>query len=261
MATPNAIVISQRRVRSSGAINNILNGFNVTYTSPDKWASKRRDVNFGIYTILIYVGPYDDEYDKLKNCFLFVATYRIEPNAPETTIQLLGSRIMNQYCRFVRNATAGAKRVVVIDLDETLIDCKDRAIVDIKRVIACLRSYFDILVLWTHGDGDHLRSSLVLHPDIQVDQLYYRDAAIDENYQKGLGHVLKSLNENLRVSEIAYSCLIDDCSDNYQQDYNTFIHMPSEAKANDELTSLLCKAIQMTNECAISNVTKILKLK
>lgn len=116
---------------------------------------------------------------------------------------------------------------IVYDLDETLID--DQYTLLSPNVIQLLRNsktLFDRLVLWTHGNTNHARASLQLHHEFEFDLVISRNVTAQRCYNKGIGLVLRNLNQVYGVTNLLMSVLVDDTRRNYNNDYDYFIQIP-----------------------------------
>lgn len=125
------------------------------------------------------------------------------------------------------------KSVIVFDLDETIIDehynlvCKN-----VDNTVNASRAIFDLVVLWSHGNAKHVKRALKTR-NLHFDMVLTRGATQTHCSNKGLGYVLKCLNENFDVGYISHSCLVDDTMENFKNDYNIFILVPRKISHAD----------------------------
>ncbi|MCJ7482839.1 MAG: DUF705 domain-containing protein [Thermodesulfovibrionales bacterium] len=130
----------------------------------------------------------------------------------------------------IYHGSPGACNVAVFDFDLTIVDDDVKLLyASIWHDIDAYRSIFPYLVLWTHGRDDYIYESMAdLAAECQVKfhtVLARNRTATLTTENKGLGAVLKKLNQRYGVSKINFSMLVDDTSSNYTQDYDLFFHI------------------------------------
>lgn len=122
-----------------------------------------------------------------------------------------------------------AKSVAVFDLDDTLIDDQGMLLTPIIPEILCgFRKIFTFIVMWSHGNTEHVekyRTMIEKMCGFKFDLIINRYITT-ECANKGLGGVLRHLNIEHGVTRLSTTCLIDDLSCNFSNDYLFFIEVP-----------------------------------
>lgn len=116
--------------------------------------------------------------------------------------------------------------VIVWDLDETIIS-KDGDL--LFKGIEDYNEYFDKSVLWSHGSSAHV-SKYVHKYKLKFDLYITRSYNTEYGDNKGMGLVLRRLNEKYNTCRISLSCLVDDTSSNFENDYTFFIKVDKDIK-------------------------------
>ncbi|QLI62421.1 38K [Dikerogammarus haemobaphes nudivirus] len=132
------------------------------------------------------------------------------------------------------------KSVVVFDLDDTIID-KDGSLLfkNVAGIFNELRQVFDFIVLWSHGSFSHVNNALLLTlADVKFDTVIALDKnsfMMNEKFSrnKGLGKVLRILNNEHGVGEFTLTTLVDDQAGNFIGDYDIFLHIPNSINNGD----------------------------
>lgn len=120
-------------------------------------------------------------------------------------------------------------KIIVFDLDETLIDCDRKPlIVGLHAFLTAIKNSFNFIVLWSHGTASHVNTSLRHNKLAGIFDLVICRENDEETDNKGLGFVLRSLNQKFGVQSIHTSVLVDDLVDNYIGDYDFFLNVPTE---------------------------------
>ena len=110
--------------------------------------------------------------------------------------------------------------IAVFDLDDTIIDKDGKIIInDLHSELTTLRSYFDFIILWSHGNDCHVR----YHTNkikFKFDLVLCRDEIVK---YKGTGKVFKELFYKYGVVSLKNTLLVDDLSENSAEDYDYII--------------------------------------
>jgi hypothetical protein len=195
----------------------------------------------------------DDEEKRLR-C---VSNYIVNINEEEYDCATMFDKIIKEKRSFYR--TNKTKSVLVVDMDETLIInvSDDEVKLKSKNTIKLLKelmSLFDISILWTHGNKKHIEFVYSKLPELDIfDITIHRDK--DLPLCKGLGFILKKLNNAFDVTTISVSCLIDDKEDNFGNDYDIYAMIPAKISDTtwDNYIKLTIETIlfKITDHCAI----------
>lgn len=177
------------------------------------------------YSLKIYLSPGNHDLDKDKH--LFVDYLEICNDSDEIILQKANALYHNFH---VRDAPRTPK-VIVFDLDLTLIDkhgdflCKHL----VNRLFD-FKCMFDYMVLWSHARNDWVESFISklnkLSPNPLFNIIISRYHTTNECTNKGMGLVLKELNRLDRVTQLGYTCLVDDTVSNFSNDYLFFLIVP-----------------------------------
>lgn len=197
--------------------------------------------NFNIFVVLGSSNEALEYFNKIQGSLLYTKCLYIE--TPD--LKSILATIRHSYNEFFINEAAqfsqtGAS-VVVFDLDNTIIDDDDNLLdPDYLLVLKMFKARFHFMVLWSHGSSSHVAEILEKRfPEINgiFDLRISRSNAIlDSNLinhrPKGIGYVFQTLNRMFGVTKLSYTCLVDDLSDNCQDDYRFFIQVPTVKPAN-----------------------------
>lgn len=120
--------------------------------------------------------------------------------------------------------------LAVVDLDDTLINREgDILVTNLKQYLRMLNSLFDFVILWSHGCQNHV--NFIFETVMAPYKPYFKEIlarnSTFEIHNKGLGCMLKYMNIKHGICELNYTLLIDDQSENYNRDYDFFIHAPT----------------------------------
>ncbi|UHB41786.1 38K protein [Macrobrachium rosenbergii nudivirus] len=142
---------------------------------------------------------------------------------------IIDAKVTTFYVINTKNTVIRKKSVVVLDLDETLINREGKIIItDLHKYLGTLKTMFTYVVLWTHGCQRHanniFQNSLASYKNY-FDLVIVRNSNCQKS-KKGLGYILKLLNEKYGVMSLSDTMLIDDQKSNYNYDYDYFIHVP-----------------------------------
>ena len=146
------------------------------------------------------------------------------------TVDVAGSvkEAVGAFNKFKQNCIRPPASVVVWDLDETILRADDTVKCS-KEVLESWRSHFDYMVLWSNGIADHVSTSL---EKLQIDELF--DMTISRSLFDTMGSIkpygllLKYLNRKFGVPYTTISVLVDDLEDNFNNDYDIFVHCNSD---------------------------------
>lgn len=161
-----------------------------------------------------------------------------------------------QYCYFFRRGINKVESVLVWDLDQTLLHHDDTLTTPkLGMHLKNFKRLYKRVVLWSHGTTEHVTEKLSKMGLLDYfDLIISRDVAINRrDYPKGFGFVMRELNKKFGTTAVAYSCLIDDKSYNYQGDYTYFVHLDPKVKDYDiQLTRVqeeMARNLEYGNTC------------
>ncbi len=137
--------------------------------------------------------------------------------------------------------------VLVIDLDDTIINRNgDLIIENFYEYLKIIKRTFTYVVLWSHGCQQHVNhifQTTLKDYNKSFDMIIAKNSSVQLN-NKGIGYLLKVLNEKFNVEELTVSILVDDQKLNYNNDYDYFLHVPkglTYEAYNKEMWSYLYK--------------------
>lgn len=117
--------------------------------------------------------------------------------------------------------------VVVFDLDDVLIDEKDQLLDStVLPVLHACSTWFTYCVLWSHGTSRHVADAFRRH---KLGTFFHMTLSKDvlrsklPDTTKGMGYVLRCLNQKFGLTRVIHSCLVDDQRSNFNDDYDQFI--------------------------------------
>ena len=118
--------------------------------------------------------------------------------------------------------------LVVVDLDDTLITERIECITpQIYNKLKKLQKT-SFLVLWSHGTTSHVNESLKeTNCCINFDVIFSRSVFTDSCANKSLSTVFRELNRLHSVKSLGLTVLIDDLIENYENDYDIYVEIPS----------------------------------
>ena len=116
------------------------------------------------------------------------------------------------------------KTVIVFDLDETIIDQDYRLVCSyVEELLVESRNIFDYMVLWSHGNTNHVQKAMTLYKLGKLFDLVLTRGRFQYHcFNKGFGLVLKHLNKTHGIAKVKYSVLVDDQIANFNNDYTYF---------------------------------------
>lgn len=177
----------------------------------------------------------------------------------KTPVRDIVSRLEESAKKFERRAAntllCGAQNVVVFDLDRTIVDdCGDLLSDTVVQWVERVCAAFDMVVLWSHGDSNHVQSVLQRHPRLQpLFHTVITRNPIDtytDTFAKGTGTLMSILNDRHNMVCMGYVVLVDDQPLNYTDDYDEYICIPDCTGADMErvfrsvFPPLLCRLQQ-----------------
>lgn len=132
--------------------------------------------------------------------------------------------------------------VLVFDLDDTLIDGEGNIFAeDLNEAITRLRSIYTYVGIWSHGSTNHVFKHIKKisnEYNVKFDFVITRD---DKVYNKSAIHILNVLNTKFSISELTFSCLVDDKIENYNNDYSLFLHLTKKPKKFTDMSEIILK--------------------
>jgi len=117
-------------------------------------------------------------------------------------------------------------RVVVLDLDQTLIDdnpiaCK--LLKNYKNVLNTAREHYDFIVLWSHGSSLHVNNH-VAQLGFNFDLILNEDESLRGNkYVQNCKNLLNIYNRISTDCRIVYAVLVDDSPYNWTPEYDALV--------------------------------------
>ena len=167
------------------------------------------------------VSLLDNSLDEDARLYLAAAT---KPTKQRNIFQ----SVYDQLCNLHFNVGPSDVSVIVWDLDDTLVNYELEAFDCVPQVLRYTRRLFDYQVLWSHGAPMHVRAGLLKNgfDDNLFDTIITRNPILEKLPNKGLGMILRHLNDKFGVQSIKFSVLVDDTDVNYANDYDYFVHVP-----------------------------------
>lgn len=136
------------------------------------------------------------------------------------------------YCTSIqKHLNSEAVKIIVFDLDDTIINVENKLLFpEICEYIEHIKMKFDLCILWSFGNRVHVNRIKKSIPklksifDLTVDneEFHHKLKA------KYLSQLILVLHKKFKISNISYSCLIDNLPSNYTRDYNCFIRVPEK---------------------------------
>lgn len=143
----------------------------------------------------------------IENCFFEKYNYELEM---QRFVEKYNNQVFKSLC--------------VFDLDRVLIDDDYKIFKHSKKLIDCAKTYYDICVLWSHGNLEH----------VDLSKKEYKNVFIfDKTYSsEGLYHPknLMRLYQDYPNVQFNKTLLIDDLWTNYAPEYNDYILVNSDTK-------------------------------
>lgn len=144
-------------------------------------------------------------------------------------------KIFNKIVKKVENFYAAGNyvaNVVVFDLDETIIDEKNKLLSpNMRELILNIIKQFDYAVLWSHGVERHVKGALERHNLDFWHKIMFKPHNISYCKNKSLGRVLLRLNEKYGVTGFDKSYLFDDLPSNNLGEYTKQYIIPLNKKS------------------------------
>lgn len=188
-------------------LNNNVKSYSMKINITDKWDAKLDETNN------IHVNYYHLDLTK------------------KIDFDLVNNEILfNLLTFFDKSCSQTHKSVAIVDLDDTLID-KDGEIIiqNLNQYLHILRTMFDYVILWSHGSIGHVNH--VFNKNLAPFKKSFSDVIARTSsffcMNKGIGTVLRHLNQKFSICSLSHTLLIDDQSKNYKYDYDYFIHAPN----------------------------------
>lgn len=132
--------------------------------------------------------------------------------------------------------------VLVFDLDDTIIDKECNLFGDdLPEALNSLKGLYDYIGIWSHGSTNHVFKNIkkiFMEHNIKFDFVITRD---DKVYNKSVIHVLNILNKKFSISELTFSCLVDDKFSNYNYDYSLFVHLTRNPENFTSMSDFIIK--------------------
>ncbi len=147
------------------------------------------------------------------------------------TSKMVDPLAMTQNGLIVNESSQREASVIVFDLDDTLIDGNNRALlIDLQHFVTFMKRMFTFVVMWSHGTCEHVHKNLKKHNIESCFDMVIARTYDEDTKNKGLGYVFRALNKQFRVTSLTYTALVDDLPTNYTNDYDFYLQVPTRAK-------------------------------
>uniref|UniRef100_T1K351 Uncharacterized protein n=1 Tax=Tetranychus urticae TaxID=32264 RepID=T1K351_TETUR len=145
------------------------------------------------------------------------------------------------------NLLYARKSIAVFDLDDTLIDEKNKPKKGALKLIEAIKDRFDILVLWSHGGRIHVGEQLRKNEWSDTFDVALFNTDIDSLNCKNLLYLYNVLPENVIFSK---AILLDDRIDNWSPEYDDMFLIDPKSSLHS-VTREIEKKASMSNsyEC------------
>lgn len=197
---------------------------------------KRVDPNIKYYSLKLNLVEVIELYQKEDvDCRRFVDCYTTKyttANLMETVRMIKNKfekrRAIVSIGNVMTDTNPSGVNVIVFDLDETLIDENYKPLINnVPKFLNTVSTLFHYVVLWSHGTAAHVKKALSkIKCSSMFNVVVCREDA-EHNRNKGLGYILRTLNNKFGVTRIKTAVLVDDLRDNFIDDYDYFLHVPS----------------------------------
>lgn len=186
------------------------------------------------YTIFVFIRLAGIYYADVKKSIDYISHSYVD-NVEFTVVEyeeclikeIIESLVMLKHSFYNKTVQIRDKTVIVIDLDDTLIDKTNKFLLtDPNKFFKELYRRFDYVVMWSHGNEEHVFFNLYTHNiHEKFDEILYLTA--DESARpKGFGRILRLLNEKYNVICTKYTFIIDNDTRNHLTDYKYIIKPP-----------------------------------